>query len=347
MIELQSIDEALDDNGVKILVHAPAGNGKTVLCATAGLPTILISAESGLLSLKKFMRDNPEMKKLVKIQTISSLEELDEVLEWLEDSVQLCDWIALDSISEIAEQVLNYEKANNKDPRAAYGNLTDTMLDRLRRFRDLDGYNVIMTCKQVREVDADTERTRFVPMFPGRQVGPAVPYLFDEVFASRVEEETDEDGEVSTYRTLQTSRDVHYEAKDRSGELDMFEEADLEVILSKIDPDYICLADQPDPEPEEDEEDGGDPEEENDQAETEADEEEAEESLEGESEDDEAEEESAEETEEETEEEADDVEAEMEEWFCCDCDKKHIAEDEPEQCSKKKCGGTEFYQEDE
>lgn len=242
-IEVIDFDDALEDNGLKILVHGPAGAGKTVLAATAasgGFSTILLSAESGLLSLKKVFRENPEFKKLIKIIKIKSFQDLKETREWFEEEDQMSDFLDLDSISEIAEQILTYEKENSKDPRQAYGELTNKMLEELRSFRDLPGYNVMMTCKQAREVDQDTERTRYVPMFPGRQVGPAVPYLFDEVFALRVEE--DDDGD--EYRTLQTNRDSQYEAKDRSGELEMFEPPNLAKILKKINPEYVRLKDR-------------------------------------------------------------------------------------------------------
>jgi len=246
-ITFETVDEAVDDNGVKILTHGMAGSGKTVLCATAGMSTIIISAEGGLLSLKKFLKAKPDFNKYIKIITIKSFKQLEETLDMFEDNVQLSDWLMLDSVSEIAEQILSSEKKESKDPRKAYGNLTDKMLDHMRSFRDLPGYNIHMTCKQVREVDSDTERTRFVPSFPGRQVGPAIPYLFDEVFAMRVEEEEDDDGDVVEYRTLQTSRDIHYEAKDRSGELDEFEPPNLNKILYKINPEYVLLKDR-DPE---------------------------------------------------------------------------------------------------
>jgi len=246
-INFETVDEAIEDNGIKILTHGMAGSGKTVLCATAGMSTIIISAEAGLLSLKKFLNQKPDYKKFIKIITIKSFDELEDTLEMLQDNVQLSDWLMLDSVSEIAEQILSSEKKESKDPRKAYGNLTDKMLDKMRDFRDLPGYNVHMTCKQVREVDVDTERTRFVPSFPGRQVGPAIPYLFDEVFALRVEEEEDDDGDMSEFRTLQTSRDVHYEAKDRSGELEQFEPPNLNKLLYKINPEYVLLKDR-DPE---------------------------------------------------------------------------------------------------
>ena len=50
-IQLKSTKDAALD-GIKVLVHGPAGAGKTSLCATTGAPTIIISAESGLLSLR-------------------------------------------------------------------------------------------------------------------------------------------------------------------------------------------------------------------------------------------------------------------------------------------------------
>lgn len=239
-IEILDIDDALEDNGLKVLVHAPAGAGKTVLAATAGLPTILLSAESGLLSLKKVFKEYPKLKKNIKVIKIKNFAQLQATREWLQGEDQLADWLMLDSISEIAEQILAAEKKLTKDPRQAYGALTEKMLEEVRHFRDMPGYNVYMSCKQVREVDQDTEKTRFVPMFPGQKVGPAIPYLFDEVFALRVEE--DEEGE--SYRTLQTVLDTHYYAKDRSGELEEFEDPNLKKILEKTHPEYVPISER-------------------------------------------------------------------------------------------------------
>jgi len=235
-VNITSLDEALEDDGLKILVHGPAGAGKTVLCATADAPTLIINVEGGLKSLRKFLRDKPNLKKKIRIATIETKEDLDDLIDELEAADEpICEWLALDSISEIAEEILRDEKNKNSDARAAYGNLTVETMSILKRFRDLPGYNVIMTCKQVREVDGDTEKTRFVPMFPGRRIGPEVPYIFDEVFALRVEEDEDAaEDEEKEYRILQTRRDVRFEAKDRSGELDMFEPPSLKHIYKKI-----------------------------------------------------------------------------------------------------------------
>ena len=136
----------------------------------------------------------------------------------------------MDSCSEIAEVILSKEKKQTKDPRQAYGELIVQMIDLMKAFRDMPHYNVCMTVKQERVKDDYTGITTYAPSLPGTKLGPSLPYLFDEVFALRVEK----DPEGKDYRVLQTSRDIMYEAKDRSGKLDMFEQPNLSVIYNKI-----------------------------------------------------------------------------------------------------------------
>lgn len=226
-INITSVDEALEDNGLKVLVHGPAGAGKTVLCATAQVPTLIISAEGGLLSIK----GAPDY---IKTAAVSSLEEVYELYTELNAAAlegrREYDWVMMDSASEIAEVILAREKLINKDPRKAYGELIEQMLKLIKAFRDMPHYNVLITCKQERLKDGYTGMVYFAPSLPGNKLGPELPYLFDEVFALRVEK----DAEGKDYRVLQTARDIQYEAKDRSGKLDMFEHPKLHAIFDKI-----------------------------------------------------------------------------------------------------------------
>lgn len=214
-------DAALD--GIKILVHGPAGAGKTSLCATTGEPTVIISAESGLLSLRGV--DIPVIE-------VKALDQLYEAYDFVVNTEQgqAFKWICLDSISEIAEVVLNHEKKVAKDPRQAYGALAEKMTDLIRAFRDLPGRNVYFSCKQERAKDEQSGAMLYYPAMPGNMLKQGVGYFFDEVFAMRVEK--DADGNPT--RWLQTSRDYNYEAKDRSGSLEMFESPDLAAIAAKI-----------------------------------------------------------------------------------------------------------------
>ena len=221
-IRITSVNEAVKDVGLKILVHGIAGSGKTVMCATAGVKTLIISAESGLLSIK----DAPDYVQTTQIKT---MEDLLEVHEFLLNEDHGFQWIALDSISEMGEVVLAEEKAANKDARAAYGELIVSMTDIIKKFRDLP-LNVIMTAKQKRYVDEDTNRTHYGPDLPGKNLANSIPYLYDEVFALRVEK--NDEGKI--YRTIQTGPDIQYIAKDRSGKLDLFEKPNLKSIHTKV-----------------------------------------------------------------------------------------------------------------
>jgi hypothetical protein len=221
-IKITSVNEAVKDVGLKILVHGIAGSGKTVMCATAGVPTLIISAESGLLSIK----DAPDYIQTTQIKT---MDDLIEVHDYLATTDHPFEWIALDSISEMGEVVLAAEKAVNKDARAAYGELITSMTDIIKKFRDLP-LNVIMTAKQKRYTDQDTNRTHYGPDLPGQNLANSLPYLYDEVFALRVEK--NDEGKI--YRTVQTGPDIQYIAKDRSGKLDLFEKPNLKQIAAKV-----------------------------------------------------------------------------------------------------------------
>jgi hypothetical protein len=222
-INLTSTKDSAAINGLKFLVHGPAGAGKTMLCATTGEPTVIISAESGLLSLRDF--DIP----VIEVKTLDALyEAYDFVVNNPEG--QAFKWICLDSISEIAEVVLNHEKKAAKDPRQAYGALAEKMTDLIRAFRDLPGRNVYFSCKQERAKDEQSGAMLYYPAMPGNMLKQGVGYFFDFVFALRVEA----DAEGKPTRWLQTSRDYNYEAKDRSGSLDMFESPNLAAIAAKV-----------------------------------------------------------------------------------------------------------------
>ena len=203
---------------LKVLVYGPSGSGKTRLCATAKKP-IILSVESGLLSLKDF--DIPYIE-------IKNADDLREAYKKLYNNKEF-DWICIDSASEVAEVVLADEKKKSKDGRKAYGEMQDTMMSLLRSFRDLDK-NVYFSAKQDRLVDSLNGTFVYGPSAPGSKIGPAMPYLFDEVFVLH----TIKDDEANIQSMLQTSRCDQYEAKDRSGKLDFNEPADLTAIYNKI-----------------------------------------------------------------------------------------------------------------
>lgn len=211
----------LSANGVKLLVYGQAGAGKTSLIKTLPTPLVL-SAEGGLLSIQD--ANLPYIE-------VTSMATLMEAYQWLTESEEAKHFesIALDSISEIGEVVLNSEKKSNKDPRAAYGAMQEQMSDLIRAFRDLPGKHVYMTAKCEKSQD-ESGRILYAPSMPGNKTGQALPYFFDEVLALRVEK----DAEGVTQRALMCDSDGLWLAKDRSGKLSPWEAPNLGDIIAKI-----------------------------------------------------------------------------------------------------------------
>jgi len=211
----------LSANGVKLLVYGQAGAGKTTLITTLPKP-IVLSAEGGLLSIQD--ADLPFIE-------IGSMDDLMEAYEWLTGSAEAEGYgsVALDSISEIAEVVLNSEKKIAKDPRQAYGAMQEKMADVIRAFRDLPDRHVYMSAKLEKTQD-EMGRVTYAPSMPGNKTGQALPYFFDEVLALRVEK--DSDG--ASQRALMCDSDGLWLAKDRSGKLGAWEAPDLGEIIAKI-----------------------------------------------------------------------------------------------------------------
>lgn len=214
--------KTLASSGVKVLVYGQAGAGKTSLIPTMPNPVVL-SAEGGLLSITD--ADVPYIE-------ISDMASLREAWEWLTESAEAKDFqsVALDSISEIAEVVLNAEKKATKDPRQAYGAMQEQMTEIIRSFRDLPGRHVYMSAKLEKTQD-EMGRVLYSPSMPGNKTGMQLPYFFDEVLALRVER----DSEGHTQRALMCDSDGLWLAKDRSGKLEAWESPNLGEIIKKIE----------------------------------------------------------------------------------------------------------------
>ncbi len=231
-IQFTTTQDLAEFNGVKCLVYGEAGSGKTVLAATAPDP-FFISAEGGTLSLKRknlvkiYGEDNSDVTYNLPAVEIHNLGELQEVYKFVRnsDDAKAFQTICIDSITEIAELILNIERNQHKDQRFVYQVLVHQMIPLIKAFRDLKGKNIYFTAKQDRFKDDVTGITTYGPGFPGQRLGMNIPYLFDEVF--RLVHAADG-------RYLQTVPDVQYIAKDRSGSLEKRESPNLHQLFDKI-----------------------------------------------------------------------------------------------------------------
>lgn len=236
-LQFTTAEEASRVNGVKALIYGGAGMGKTVLSATLPAP-VLISAESGALSLRKnnlerlFGVGNPSITYNMPIITVTNVDDLRDAYDWCANSAEARQFasVSLDSLSEIAEVVLNNAKRQVKDPRQAYGELIEKMETLIRMFRDLPSKNVYMAAKMEPMKDEMTGVVKYGPSMPGSKLGSKLPYFFDEVFCLGVNKTPQ--GE--SYRFLQTQPDLQFEAKDRSGALAAMEPPHLTQVFTKI-----------------------------------------------------------------------------------------------------------------
>jgi len=214
--------------GVKILVYGASGVGKTSLARTLpeGAKTLILSAESGLLSIQDLDVDVLEVKGLSMLRNIFA-----ELRGPKKGDTYVPEhdytWLVIDSISEIAETILVEEKAKSKDIRKIYGELADMMLMLIKGFRDMP-INVVFLCKEAR-ID-DDGRQFALPSMPGKKTGDEMPFLLDEVFHMVARKG---DGGI-TERVFITTPDERRVAKDRSGKLDQVELADLGAIFTKM-----------------------------------------------------------------------------------------------------------------
>jgi hypothetical protein len=231
--------QTTQSEGVKICVYGPAGVGKTVMCATAPDP-IIISAESGLLSLRRaniervYGVGTPGITYDIPVYEINSAKGFWEIYNYLirdPNARQRFKTVCLDSASELAERILEEALKNSgKDPRQAYGVVANDMPPIFKALRDLSGYHVYVTSKMGPIKDGVSGVVKWGPSMPGNKIELDLPYVFSEFF--RVGLTPPANG--VSYRFLQTQPDMQHDAKDRSGALNPVEEPNLSKVIAKI-----------------------------------------------------------------------------------------------------------------
>lgn len=223
--------------GIKMLLIGESGSGKTrsaIDLMNAGFKPILISAESGTLSLVgsqvpiiDIARDE-EGKDLPMDKRFARL---GEVFNWLKLGQKDYDTVILDSLTEVNQTLmamLGLKYPDRKDSLPKFGENSETMQKLARQFRDLQ-YNVVIIA--LSEIEKDEIGKRFTTASVIGKVANALPALFDEVLHLQISQD-DKTGEVK--RRFQCAPSSGIVCKDRSGKLSMYEQADLGKVFLKI-----------------------------------------------------------------------------------------------------------------
>ena len=205
------------------LIAAESGVGKTYQAKF--LPegeTLIISAEAGLLCLKGTNIDVCE---------INTMKDLEDVYVELAKGTKY-KYIFIDSVTEIAEKLLSdmkkmTEYSDRSKMFVLYGDYASKLTDMLKAFRDLQAYSVIMTCLTAKEKDG-LQMIDALQM-PGQKVASAIRSWFDLVLHLQT---FDKDG--VRHRAFITDNLISPLAKDRSGMLDQYEEANIANVIKKV-----------------------------------------------------------------------------------------------------------------
>jgi hypothetical protein len=233
---IQSTDTFTDSNGIKCVLYGESGVGKTSSIATlkaAGFNPLLVSAESGTLSLKGSgisMVDISTNDKGEPVAMEDRLARLHEVFLYLKDGKHKFDTVVLDSLTEINHCVMAYLKKKHPDPKSnlvKFGENSEIMQKIVREFRDLK-LNVVLIA--LASNDKDDIGRRYTDIDLVGKTATKIPALFDEVIYYFVTK-TDKDGVI---RKFQCQPSDQVRAKDRSGKLSAYEDADLGKLFLKI-----------------------------------------------------------------------------------------------------------------
>lgn len=209
---------------INCLVYGESGAGKTTLAGTLPGKTLIISLESGLLSLKGFDVDYVEISGATGIEKVKNLS---AILK--EKELDSYDTLYFDSLSEIAQCFLEFaavEYPADNQVLKKFGHYNDLITRFIKRCRDMDK-NVFFTCLQKTDKD-DVGRRWNLPDVPGSVASKMCAY-FDFVFNLRVFEK---DGE--KVRALLTSNSQGFVCKDRSGKLNEYEAPHLGDVINKV-----------------------------------------------------------------------------------------------------------------
>jgi ABC-type oligopeptide transport system ATPase subunit len=223
------------------LVVGESGIGKTSLAKT--LPdhkrVLIISAESGLLCLQGTDIDVITVDKLNPWKKPKDAKEngtyamTDIYMALMKDEYKKkYDYIFIDSITEISEMLLADLKIDpvilaSKNGYEVWNKYSERMTHLIKGFRDLAPYSVIFTCLNTFEKDGVEMREDFKLQMAG--IRDSVKAWIDIVL--KYEVFTHED---KKFRKLITDTTVSRLAKDRSGKLKPYEEANLSSIINKV-----------------------------------------------------------------------------------------------------------------
>jgi len=209
-----------------VMVYGAPGTGKTHLISTAPSPFIL-SAEGGMLTLKKMMRLLGVRFPYWQIDSFDRLKwALDELLKPEYAAIQT---VCGDSITELAKVFLRQTKQVNSHGMKAYGEMQEMMDVILTLFRHYPKHVYLTAQEEVYQVEDGLMKAG--PSFPGKAVQKDIGYIPDFVFRAEIHTDPNTGQPQFWLRCKATNQ---HTAKDRSAILQQWEPPNLTEIFGKV-----------------------------------------------------------------------------------------------------------------
>lgn len=222
-MEIKRLSDTLGGAG-KFILWGPSGSGKTYSLRT--LPedeTVIISVERGLRSLRKAVPD-------MAVLEVSTMDEMrDAFTTAMEHDFP---YIALDSLSKLAEICLAEEMLKTSHGQKAYGKMGEILTKVIDSFILTDRTCILLA----QEERVNPEMAGFLdyvyaPSVPGKKYQTKIAYFFDFVFCMR--SQLNDKGELE--HRFQTGPNGDYLAKSRDPNLETFELPDWNAIIQKLE----------------------------------------------------------------------------------------------------------------
>jgi GTPase SAR1 family protein len=219
--ELKPASSFAQQFGVKALLFGGPGMGKTPLLNTAPRP-VLLAVEPGLLSMRG--------SNIPTFEAFNNYARIEGFFEWLFNSAEAkqFDTVGVDSISQIAEIVLAERLAKNKDPRKAYGEMSQKLMEYANGLYFMQNKHAYLIAKQTSADENGAIRKK--PYFPGQDLNVKIPHLYDEILHLG-KAMIPSVGEQIAIRTKETFEIM---ARDRSGKCAELEPPNLGQLFQKI-----------------------------------------------------------------------------------------------------------------
>ena len=241
--------------GVKMAIFGSYGVGKTSLLKTLSESTLCLDFEAGLLAVQDWQGDSISVRTWEDARDIACLiggvnpasksvysqRHFDAaVAKYKECDFTKYKCIFIDSITIASKICLSWckqqpeafsAKSGTPDTRAAYGLLAGEMSNWLNQFQHIPNKDVVF----VGLLDSKTDefnRTSWTPSIEGAKTALELPGILDEVISMIIMK--NEKGDLERKFVCHTLNPAGYPAKDRSGQLEQLEPADLGKVLTKI-----------------------------------------------------------------------------------------------------------------